>query len=163
MSYAGRIGGTRGRTMKVIAMLATATLATQAAAQLYKCKRPDGKIVYSDTRCESSATGDALKIVPNSSTGGPASEGAIKDLQMPEPKGELAMPGATLPATPARGSSRPPGDLSYSQRDRLRELGQILSTPGTTAEQRTAANLETQSIKSGRDSNLSSSDRDAMR
>lgn len=33
-----------GRTMKVIAMLATATLATQAAAQLYKGKRPDGKM-----------------------------------------------------------------------------------------------------------------------
>ena len=41
-------------------LAAAAVLVAQPAfAQLYKCKGPDGKVVYSDTRCEASDKGDA--------------------------------------------------------------------------------------------------------
>lgn len=33
--------------------VAAAAMAPGAHAQLFKCKGPDGKIVYSDTRCDS--------------------------------------------------------------------------------------------------------------
>ena len=33
-----------------------------ASAQLFKCKGPDGKVVYSDSRCEAAETG-ALKVL----------------------------------------------------------------------------------------------------
>src|SRR2546423_3232538 len=39
-----------------------------AAAQMYKCKGPDGKVVYSDTKCEASHTGDSLKVTPMGTT-----------------------------------------------------------------------------------------------
>src|SRR6478736_8049738 len=46
---------------------ALAAVATPAWGQLYKCKGADGKIFYSDTRCEAADTG-ALKVNPNSTT-----------------------------------------------------------------------------------------------
>src|SRR3954470_25045887 len=42
----------------VLGLVAAAALAAagNASAQLYKCKGPDGKVVYSDRRCEASDT-----------------------------------------------------------------------------------------------------------
>ena len=51
------------RTMLMIALLVPAA----AHAQLFKCTGPDGKIVYSDTRCEASSKG-ALKVTPMGTT-----------------------------------------------------------------------------------------------
>jgi hypothetical protein len=57
------------RTWLWQAMAAVAAIsAAGAGAQLYKCKGPDGKIVYSDSKCEASATGVAIKVVPRAAT-----------------------------------------------------------------------------------------------
>ena len=40
---------------RALALLA-ALAALPASAQLYKCQGPDGKVVYSDQRCESKST-----------------------------------------------------------------------------------------------------------
>jgi hypothetical protein len=57
-----------GIAAKAFGILVLAALCTEASAQLFKCTRPDGKIVYRDTRCEAAASGSALKVIPNSST-----------------------------------------------------------------------------------------------
>src|SRR3954463_9415070 len=53
-------------------------VAFPASAQLFKCKGPDGKVVYSDTRCEASDAG-ALKVNPNSTTPSERERAAAED------------------------------------------------------------------------------------
>jgi len=47
------------RTTAVAALCALG-VATEASAQLFKCKGPDGKIVYSDKVCEADSTRAAV-------------------------------------------------------------------------------------------------------
>src|SRR5262245_48913317 len=47
------------KAWRVVAIAASAW-ALAAHGQLYKCKGPDGKIVYSDSKCEAAATSSGL-------------------------------------------------------------------------------------------------------
>jgi hypothetical protein len=160
----GRV--TMGIAAKALGILVLAALCTGASAQLYKCTRPDGKIVYSDTRCEAAASGAALKVVPNSSTDPNAPAADKKDIAVkPLPgKGAESIIGVPV-ATPAPESareapSREPGALSYSDRERLRSLEMTVASSGATQEQKEAAQLEIRSIRGGRESRMSRDDRE---
>lgn len=151
-----------------------------AAAQLYKCKGPDGKIVYSDTRCEASDTG-ALRVNPNSSTPSErekaAAEAAAKardEAARDKAEGErikrqLEAAGVTVaPPAAAQAASRAPEpyQLTNEDQERLRSLGMTASSTGATSEARQAAQLEMAQIRSGRDARLTSeqrSQREALR
>src|SRR5450631_2325978 len=56
-------GGTMAayRTTAVAALCALG-VATEASAQLFKCKGPDGKIVYSDKVCDADSTRAAVPV-----------------------------------------------------------------------------------------------------
>jgi hypothetical protein len=136
--------------------MATLAFSTGAAAQLYKCKGPDGKIVYSDTRCEAAASGNALKVSPNSTTGGPPQDAA----PIPPPKpGEVYAP-VEEEAAAATPAARKRYELTSSDRDRIRNLEVNASRLGAYSEQKSAAQLEIQNIRNGAESRLSSGDRE---
>jgi hypothetical protein len=132
---------------------------TGAAAQLFKCKGPDGKTVYSDTRCEAAASGSALKVVPNSSTEHPL---AAKPKGAAEITGQSPKAGAPdKPAAQAEAPAPPVSrELSSADRERLRSLDMTVGSVGATSEQKEAAHLEIGSIRSGRDQGLSRDDRE---
>ena len=164
-----------GNATRAIGILFAAALCTEASAQLFKCKGPDGKIVYSDTRCEAAASGSALKVIPNSSTdpnapaapkGDAAAKGdpAAKADVAPKAfkKGAESVLGVPGPAqdAPRESSGRDSGELSYSDRERIRNLEMTLSSSGATNEQKEGAQLEISSIRSGREARMSRDDRD---
>ena len=160
--------------------IAAALAAPAASAQLFKCKGPDGKIVYSDTRCEGNDTG-ALKVNPNSTTPSErekaAAEAAAKareDAARDKAEGEkikrqleaagvqVAPPGAS--ATPA--TARAPYELTSGDQERIRSLEMTANSLGATAEAKSAAQYEIGQIRAGRDAKLSSgqrSERDSLR
>jgi hypothetical protein len=150
-----------GATAKVLGICFIATLCTEAAAQLYKCTGPDGKIVYSDTRCEASASGSALKVVPNATTPDPKAAPIVKDAPAasagpgPGPEAKSAEGALAAPAAPPARA-----ELSYSERERLRSLEMTTGSLGATPEQKEAANLEIRSIRQGREHRLSREDRE---
>ena len=167
--------------------IATTTLALAAAlaplgagAQLYKCKGPDGKFVYSDTRCEASDTG-ALKVNPNSSTPSErekaAADAAAKakdDAAHDKAEGErikrqLEAAGVTIapqPAAQAAPRAPEPYQLTNEDQERLRSLGMTAASAGATGEAKQAAQFEMSQIRAGRDARLTGeqrSQRDALR
>lgn len=157
-----------GIPAKALGALVLAALCTEASAQLYKCKGPDGKIVYSDTRCEAAASGSAFKVVPNSSTDPHAPAADKKDAAArPFPgKGAESIIGVPVgtpapePAPAREAASREPGELSYSDRERIRSLEMTVASSGASNEQKEGARLEIRSIRSGRDSRMSRDDRE---
>ena len=156
-----------GIASRAAGVFVLAALATEASAQLYKCTRPDGKIVYSDTRCEAAASGSALKVVPNSSTDVPQAPPADGKGAAAKPAGKESEPAQKQPEgkVPEASTSASAGaparyELTSSDRERLRSLGMTVSSSGATSEQKEAAQLETRSIRSGRESGLSRDDRE---
>lgn len=156
-----------------IAAVAAAMACMPAAAQLFKCKGPDGKVVYSDTRCEASDTG-ALKVNPNSTTlsdrekaaaeaAAKAKEDAARDRAEGEKlKRQLEAAGVNVAPPPAgaAASTRPaPYELTGSDRERLRSLEMTTNSAGATPEARSAAQLEMAHIRSGQDARLTSEQR----
>ena len=157
--------------MTRIALLAALALAPALAqAQLYKCKGPDGKVVYSDTRCEATDKG-ALKVTPNSSTMSERekamAEKAAADAEAAR-KAAAEAKANPVPA-PAPGSAseaRKPYELTSGDRERIRELEMTAGSLGASSEQKSAARFEIDQIRSGRDSRLPSdarSRRDSLR
>jgi hypothetical protein len=145
------------------ALAVAAALAPAAvSAQLYKCKGPDGKTVYSDSKCEASEAG-ALKVTPMSTTPSAREKAAAEAAK--EAEAAKAGVGSALPGTPAptmSGSvpaSPKPHELSSSDQERLRNLEVGRTRLGATAEQKSAMEVEIRNIRSGRDARLSSEDR----
>ena len=154
-----------GKGTRALGACFVAALCTDASAQLFNCKGPDGKIVYSDTRCEAAASGSALKVVPNSATDPDAPPADKRDAAARLPgKGAEGIAGAPVgTAEPPAARESPPagaGELSYSDRERLRSLEMTVASSGATAEQKEGARLEMRSIRSGREARLSREDRD---
>ena len=138
------------RAIAVAALLGS----SGAAAQLFKCKGPDGKTVYSDTRCEAAASGEALKVTPNSTSA------------VPPPAASVAAPAAKPGETPAVTSAVPAAapapryELTSADRDRIRNLEVSANRLGAYPEQKSAAQLEIQSIRNGAESTFSGSERE---
>jgi hypothetical protein len=152
-----------------------AVAAAGAGAQLYKCKGPDGKIVYSDTKCEASATGDAIKVTPMGTTKSDrekaleeaAAKKAEDDRKAAEKEAdrkalarevaeELRRSGAGSGAAP-----EPPYQLTSADRDKIRELEITAGTLGAHPEQREAAQIQIARIKRGAEAKMTSSERAA--
>jgi hypothetical protein len=148
-----------------LALAAAAALVPGAAsAQLYKCKGADGKTVYSDTKCDASEKG-ALKVMPNSSTPSErekaAAEAAAPAAKEGAPTASGAPPIAPASSSVTRQAGSAPEEyvLTYSDRERLRDLETTRASQGATAERKSAIELEMRSIRSGRDARLSSEER----
>ena len=148
----------------LLALAAAAALVPGAAsAQLYKCKGPDGKTVYSDAKCDASEKG-ALKVMPNSSTPSERERAAAEAAAARDAAASAS--GAPALAVPADSvSTRQAGSapveylLTYSDRERLRDLETTRASQGATAERKSAIDIEMRSIRSGRDARLSSEER----
>lgn len=143
----------------LLAALALAPLAAQA--QLFKCKGPDGKVVYSDTRCEGSDKG-TLKVTPMATTPSERekamAEKAAADAEAArQSAAEAERKRASAPAAaPASASERArPYELTGADRERIRELELTVGSLGASGEQKSAARFEIDQIRSGRDARLS--------
>lgn len=173
------------RIVKAVAAAVLALAAADASAQLYKCKGPDGKIVYSDQRCEANDT--AGKLAPGVTNRAreneerAAAEKAAQEKADEEARRQAealvaaqkklgvapASPSASGAPATLPAASQSSGSVSMPQayqptgaeRERLRELEMTTSSIGATREQKEAARLEMSSIRSGRESRLSSDDR----
>jgi hypothetical protein len=165
-----------------LAIVATAALAAagEASAQLYKCKGPDGKVVYSDRRCESSDT--AGKLAPgvgnraHENEAKAAAEKAVADKEAEKLRQEAEAriaaerkldaemrklaPADAAPPAKADGTPPRPYAPTGAERERLRELEMTAGSSGAYTEQKSAAQMHIQSIRQGRESRLSSSDRE---
>jgi len=144
------------------------------AAQMYKCKGPDGKIVYSDTKCEASHTGDALKVTPMGTTKSErekameaaAAEKADADRKAAEKAAERKAIAKDV-AEEMRGqggsaSAAPtPYQLTSADRERIRELEMTTNSIGANSEQKAAARIHIARIKRGDEAKMSASDRAA--
>jgi hypothetical protein len=128
-----------------------------ANAQLYKCPGPDGKIVYSDTRCDGTNTGN-LKVTPNSST---MSE---REKAIEAAKQEAAAKAAAVPGAPPTLEDNPNAgkvvggryQLTSSDKGRLQNLEVNLGRSGASDELKTATSLEMSAIRSGQDARMTS-------
>jgi hypothetical protein len=169
---------TKGGTMKrgvIVVWLAVAGIGG-AQAQLFKCKGPDGKIVYSDTRCESSAASGALPAgVSNrahENEAKAAMEKAAADKAAAEEKvraealveaakkAGLVAPPAPQPGQAAGAPKLPePYKITDADRERIRSLEIDASRQGASTEQKRAARMEIDNIRAGREARLSSEDR----
>jgi hypothetical protein len=131
-----------------------------ANAQLYKCPGPDGKIVYSDTRCDGTNTGN-LKVTPNSSTMSER-EKAIEAAKQEAAKAGAAPAGA--PGAPPTLEDNPNAgkvvggryQLTSSDKGRLQNLEVNLGRSGASDELKTATSLEMSAIRSGQDARMTS-------
>lgn len=147
--------------MTRIALLAAMAMAPLVAqAQLYKCTGPDGKVVYSDTRCEASDKGN-LKVAPNSSTLSEREKAAAEKAAAEAAAAKrAAAEGRPLPANAsasARASAR--YELTSSDKDRIRELEMTMGSLGASREQKEAASFEISTIRSGADARLTAEGR----
>ena len=168
------------RTTAVAALCALG-VSTEASAQLFKCKGPDGKIVYSDKVCEADATRAAVPVgVSNrahaieekaaTDRAATAKEEADARLQAEARAAAEAKYGAgkaPAPAAPEASSARSgsvggpqPHELTYSERERIRNLEIDAGRVGLSTEQKRASQLEIQSIRSGNDARISSAERE---
>ena len=164
------------RTWLWQAMAAVAAVsAAGAGAQLYKCKGPDGKIVYSDTKCEASATGDALKVTPMGTTLSErekamqeaAAKKAEEDKQAADKAAErkaLAKEVAEEMRRSGGGAASGPApeapyQLPGADREKIRELELSANSLGAHAEQREAAQMQIARIRRGAEAKMSASDR----
>ena len=162
------------------AAFAASIAAGSASAQLFKCKGPDGKTVYSDRRCEASDTASGVSGVKNRAHENEekaAAEKAAADKEAEklrqEAEARLAAerkldaemrklaPAEAAAPQPEPGTSAPrPYAPTSAERERLRELEMTAGSTGAYAEQKSAARLHMQSIRQGRESRLSSDDRE---
>ena len=163
------------------AAFAAALASGEASAQLYKCKGPDGKVVYSDRRCEASDTASGVSGVKNraheneekAAAEKAAAEKEAEKLRQEaearvaaERKLDAEMrkiaPPADAAAPPAEAGTVPPRAYSptSAERERLRELEMTAGSSGAYSEQKSAAQMHIQSIRQGRESRLSSADRE---
>jgi len=165
--------------LHAMAGTALALCAAQAGAQLFKCKGPDGKIVYSDTRCESSA--EQGKLAPGVSNRAHENEAraaaqkaeedklkaeeqrkadalveAAKKAGFTPPKAPDA---STAPAQPAPPAPSPPYKVTASDEQRLRNLQVTHGSASLSQEQKQAVLWEMEAIRDGRDSKMSASQR----
>jgi hypothetical protein len=156
----------------MVLAVAVALACGEAGAQLYKCKGPDGKIVYSDTKCEASATGDAIKVTPMGTTKSErelaiekaAADKAEADKAAAEKAAERRALARELAeelrgGAPAASTAPKPYVLTSADRDKIRELEMVQSSIGAYPEQKQAAQMQIARIKRGADASLSSSDR----
>lgn len=146
----------------------------EAGAQMYKCKGPDGRIVYSDTKCEASHTGDSLKVTPMGTTKSEREKAleqaeadkAAADKQAAEKAAErkalareIAEEMRGQGGTGAQAAPQQPYQLSASDRDRIRELEMTVDSQGAYPEQKAAAQVQISRIRRGADAKMSASDR----
>ena len=127
-----------------------------ANAQLYKCTGPDGKIVYSDSRCEGANTGN-LKVTPNSTTMSER-EKALEAAKLEAAKAAAA-PGAPPVVMEDPNAGKVVGgryQLTSSDKDRIRDLEVNQTRQGASDEQKTAASLEMSAIRMGQDARMPS-------
>ena len=170
---------------RLAALAAAAGLAAagDVSAQLYKCQGPDGKVVYSDRRCEASDT--AGKLAPGVSNRAreieekAAADKAAADKAAAELRQQAearvaaerkldAESGKSTPAAPPaeppdprRAMARPaPYELTSGDRERIRELEMTAGSIGASSEQKTAARWQIDNIRRGGESELSASDRE---
>jgi hypothetical protein len=149
-----------------------AVSAAGAGAQLYKCKGPDGKIVYSDSKCEASATGDAIKVIPMGTTKSEREkamdEAAAKKAEDDKKDAEKAAERRAIAkevAEEMRGSSSgtpgpAPYELTSADRSRISELQISANSLAAHSEQREAANMQISRIRRGAEAKMSASDRE---
>lgn len=170
------------RTTAVAALCALG-VSTGASAQLFKCKGPDGKIVYSDKACEADSTRAAVPLgVSNrahaieekaaADRAAAAKEDADARRQAEaraaaEAKYGVGAGKAPAPAAPEASATRSgsvggpqPYQLTYGDRERIRNLEIDAGRIGLSAEQKRASQLEIDSIRAGRDARMSSADRE---
>ena len=158
---------------KIAIGIAATVLALPASAQLFKCKGPDGKIVYSDSRCEGSDKG-SLKVNPNSTTPSERERAAAEDAakareeaahdkaegeklrRQLEAAGVRVAPAGAERAAP---SQQGPYEMTYGDKERIRSLEMTISSSGASREAKSAAQAEIAGIRSGRDSRLTSEQR----
>ena len=144
-------------------LAAALLLPALANAQLYKCPGPDGKIVYSDTRCDGTNTGN-LKVTPNSTTMSErekAIEAAKQEAaaKAAAPGAQGAVPGAapTLEENPNAGKVVGGRyQLTSSDKQRIQNLEVNLGRSGASDELKTATSLEMSAIRSGQDARMPS-------
>jgi len=150
-------------------------VAADASAQLYKCKDPSGKVVYSDRRCEAGDTAGKLapgvsnrarEIEEKAAADKAAADKAAEELRLQAEarvaaeKKLGAQPGASAASPAATAGSMPaPYQPSGGERERLRGLEMTASSIGASREQKEAARLEMNSILYGREARLSAADR----
>lgn len=171
------------RRMLALAVAAGLAAAGDASAQLYKCRGPDGKTVYSDRRCE--ATDTAGKLAPGVSNRAreieekAAADKAAADKAAADERlkaearvaaerkldAEAGKPAGAAPppesAQPGRAmANTAPYELTGRDRERIRELELTAGSLGASPEQKTAARWHIDSIRQGRESRLSSGDRE---
>lgn len=166
------------RTSVIVAAVA-ASIAATAQAQLFKCKGPDGRIVYSDSACDANATKGALPAgVSNrahENEAAAAAQKAAADKAAAEQKAQaealveaakkagLVVPAAAQPAAPAAPATAARGPALYqltdADRERIRSLEMDVNRIGASPEQKRAAQMEINYIRSGGDAKLSSDDR----
>jgi len=143
------------RTGVIIAVLAVAGIGS-AHAQLFKCKGPDGKVVYSDTRCESGATAGALPPGVNNKAheneAKAAADKAAADKAAAERKAqaealvEAARKAGLVAPAPAAGTQASPSaqqapkryELTNADHERIRSLEIDSSRLGASSEQKRA-------------------------
>lgn len=158
-------------TMSFLAA-AAAFVVPPALGQLYKCKGPDGKVVYSDSRCEGSDKG-SLRVNPNSTTPSEREraaaeeaakaqdEAAFDKVQGEKLRRQLEAAGVRVaPGTGAAASApRGPYELTYGDKERIRSLEMTISSSGASREAKSAAQAEIAAIQNGRDARLTSEQR----
>ncbi|MBC8023594.1 MAG: DUF4124 domain-containing protein [Burkholderiales bacterium] len=153
--------------------IAAALACTGATAQMYKCKGPDGKIVYSDTACEPAATGSAIKVIPMGTTpserekamadeAAKKAEDAKKAAERKQLVDEVAAETAKRMGggAPAAAAAPEPYKVTGADRERVRELEMQANSLGATAEQKQAARMQISRIQRGADARMSSADRE---
>jgi len=180
MNDRGMVGG---RWPSVVAAAFAMAVAADASAQLYKCKDASGKIVYSDRRCEATDTQGSVapgvrnrardieeKAAADKAAADKAAEEARIQAEarvaaekklgvLPAAGSPSANPSAPAEAAAARGSMPGPYQPSGAERERIRGLEMTAGSVGSSREQKSAAQLEIDSIRYGREARLSSADR----
>lgn len=155
-------------------VVAAAVLACgSASAQLHKCTGADGKIVYSDTRCEAAATGGTLKVTPMGTTpserekamaeeAAKKSEDAKKAAERKQLVDDIASETAKrLGGTGTAPAAAPkPYEPTGADRERIRELEMQAASAGASAEQKRAAQMQIARIRRGADARMSAADRE---
>jgi hypothetical protein len=149
-----------------------------ASAQLYKCKGPDGKLVYSDRRCEASDTasvpGVKNRAHENEEKAAVEKSAADKEAEKLRLEAEAHVAAQRKLDAEIRKVSRPEAETApeagsaragpyaptSAERERLRELEMTAGSVGAYSEQKTAARWHIDNIRRGRESELSRDDRE---
>lgn len=171
------------RALALAAAAFAVGVASDASAQLYKCKDPSGKVVYSDRRCEATETQGSVapgvrnrahEIEEKAAADKAAAEKAAEEARIQAEARVAAekklgvLPAASLPGAPAApsgaapvgaGSTGGPYQPSGAEQERLRSLEMTAGSVGANREQKAAAQLEISSIRGGREARLSGADR----